>query len=133
MQHWQSFSPLNAQIRFSDNFPSHSFFLISRYDHLGLFIETETNPNPPPSRHWYTSRQCVSFHIIVEDNELFERLHEEVGKMATLGELVDGLRGFGEGGDDVNEWKYGQFKAFSRIIEGCLDSAAVHSAKWGST
>jgi hypothetical protein len=29
-QHWQSFSPLNAQIRLSENMPWHSFFLVTR-------------------------------------------------------------------------------------------------------
>jgi hypothetical protein len=31
VQHWQSFSPLNAQVRLTENLPWHSFFLVSRY------------------------------------------------------------------------------------------------------
>ncbi|ELR24283.1 uncharacterized protein ACA1_170210 [Acanthamoeba castellanii str. Neff] len=102
--HWQSFSPLNAQIRLSENRPWHSFFLVSR--------------------HWPTSRQCVSYHIVIESDEVYNRAHEAVAQMNTLGELLDFFRTFGHGGgggEDLDQWDYDPFAALTRLVEHCLD------------
>lgn len=76
-------------------------------------------------RHWPTSRQCVSYHIVIESDEVYNRAHETVAKMNTLGELLDFFRTFGSGhgggGEDLDQWDYDPFAALSRLVEHCLD------------
>jgi len=107
--HWQSFSPLNAQVKLTENMPWHSFFLLTR--------------------HWASSRQCLSYHVILESDQVCRRVHEAVARMSTLGELLDyfqsGDAAGQEGQDaakDVDQWNYDPFWVFAQIVEASLES-----------
>jgi hypothetical protein len=65
----------------------------------------------------------VSYHIIIESDEVYNRAHEAVAKMNTLGELLDFCRTFGHGGDDPDQWGYDPFSALARVVESCLAQA----------
>jgi len=83
----------------------------------------------PTTRHWASSRQCLSYHVILESDQVCRRVHEAVARMSTLGELLDyfqsGDAAGQEGQDaakDVDQWNYDPFWVFAQIVEASLES-----------